>query len=44
MYILVSIRYKVDDPAVNDSVAVLLENTLPFMADNVTIHFDTEGE
>lgn len=42
MDIEITIRYTTETPElVNDSVAAILENTLPFMADNVEIHFDT---
>jgi len=42
----ITIEYSTDDNStdINDSVASILNNTLPYMADNVTIHFDVEEE
>ena len=42
MDILVTIRYSTDNEDVNASVSQILENTLPYMADNVEILFDVE--
>jgi hypothetical protein len=40
----ITIRYSVDstDYSVNNSINAILENTLPYMVDNVDIHFDVE--
>jgi hypothetical protein len=39
----ITIRYSVDsdDTTVNDAISALLDNTLPYMVDNVSIKFDT---
>ena len=39
----ITIRYSVDgdDTTVNDAINALLDNTLPYMVDNVSIKFDT---
>lgn len=42
MDIIVTIRYSTDNPDVSQSVATVLENTLPYMVDNVDIYFDVE--
>lgn len=42
MDVVVTIKYSTDNEDVNASVSEILENTLPYMADNVEIHFDTE--
>ena len=45
MEVKVTITYSTDNPElINESVAALLENSLPFMADNVTIVFDTQED
>lgn len=41
MDIEVTITYSTDDENVNESIATLLETCLPYMVDNVEIHFDT---
>lgn len=43
MDVEITIRYSTDNPdEVNESIAIVLGNTLPYMADNVSIHFDTQ--
>jgi hypothetical protein len=42
MDVIVTVRYSTDDPVTNYSISNLLENTLPYMVDNVEINFDTE--
>jgi hypothetical protein len=39
----ITIRYSVDsdDTTVNDAISAILDNTLPYMVDNVSIHWDT---
>lgn len=39
----ITIRYSVDsdDTTVNEAISAILDNTLPYMVDNVSIHFDT---
>lgn len=52
MNVTVTIKYSTSDAAfdgsgfetINDSVNAILSNTLPFMVDNVSIHFDVEEE
>ena len=44
MDVVVTICYSTDDEDVNASVSQILDNTLPYMADNVEIYFDTEEE
>lgn len=40
MDVTITIQYSTDNEDVNGSVNELLENTLPYMADNVTIDFE----
>lgn len=42
MDVVVTIRYQTDNEDVNTSVSQILDNTLPYMADNVSIFFDIE--
>ena len=44
MDVVITIKYSTDsdDTAVNESINSILENTLPYMVDNISIHFDTE--
>lgn len=49
MDVVVTINYSSDDydfetgkSDVNESISALLENTLPYMVDNVSIEFDIE--
>ena len=44
MDVVVTVRYQTDNEDVNASVNDILENTLPYMADNVMILFDVENE
>lgn len=50
MNVVVTIRYTTDEwddsgfHTVNDSIGLLLQNTLPYMVDNVEITFDAEEE
>lgn len=45
MDVVITIEYSTDNgEEINNSVATILENTLPYMADNVTIHFDTKED
>lgn len=46
MDVVVTIQYTTDsnDTSVNDSIMAILENTLPYMVDNVSIDFDVENE
>ena len=45
MDVVVTIQYTTDsnDTSVNDSIMAILENTLPYMVDNVDINFDVEN-
>jgi hypothetical protein len=42
MDVKVTIHYQTDNEDVNTSVNDILENTLPYMADNVMILFDVK--
>lgn len=44
MDVVITIKYSTDsdDTGVNESISSILENTLPYMVDNISIHFDTE--
>lgn len=51
MNVTVTIKYTTDEgldgsgfPTVHDSIASLLDNTLPYMVDNVSVHFGVEDE
>jgi hypothetical protein len=37
----ITITYSTDNDYLNENIATLLENSLPFIVDNVKIHFDT---
>ena len=37
----ITITYSTDNDYLNENIATLLENRLPFIVDNVKIHFDT---
>ena len=42
MDVIVTIRYSTDNPDVSQSIATVLDHTLPYMVDNVDIDFDVE--
>jgi hypothetical protein len=42
MEVQVTVKFTTDDPEVTESVSTILGHTLPYMADNVSIHFDTQ--
>lgn len=42
MDVVVTITYSTDNENVNESISQILDNTLPYMADNVDIFFDIE--
>lgn len=46
MNVVVTVRYSTDsnDTDVNESIAAILNHTLPYMVDNVSIHFDIEED
>jgi hypothetical protein len=44
MDVIVTICYSTDDEDVNASVSSLLDNTLPYMADNVDVVWNIIGE
>ena len=37
----ITITYSTDNDYLNENISALLENSLPFIVDNVKIHFDT---
>jgi hypothetical protein len=39
----ITINYSTDNDYINENIQALLENTLPFMVDNVKIHFDFDN-
>ena len=44
MDVIVTIRYSTDNEDVNQSVSEILDNTLPYMVDNVSVHWDIEEQ
>lgn len=38
MEVIITIRYKVEDVSASDSVLTLLENSLPYIVDNLEIN------
>ena len=42
MDVVVTIRYSTDNPDVSQSIATMLDHTLPYMVDNVDIYWDVE--
>ena len=44
MDVEVTIRYTTDDEDANLSIGEILNHTLPYMVDNVTIHFDVRED
>lgn len=44
MDVVVTIRYQTDNEDVNASVSQILDNTLPYMADNVDVVWNIIGE
>jgi len=42
MDVRITITYTTDNTEVNESIDCILQNTLPYMADNVDIDFEVE--
>lgn len=38
----IKITYTTDNPDINDAIQAILDNTLPYMVDNVDIYFEVE--
>lgn len=44
MDVVVTIRYSTDNHDVSQSISEILDNTLPYMVDNVSVHWDIDEE
>ena len=44
MNTLITIRYTTDNPTIHEDISTILSSILPYMVDNISIHFDTEED
>jgi hypothetical protein len=42
MDVRVTVIYSTDNIEVNEAIEAILDNTLPYMVDNVEVHFEVE--
>ena len=40
----ITIRYSTDNPTINEDISTILSSILPYMVDNISIHFDKDEE